>query len=180
MSDCLRPVLEADLDRLLEWRNSEQVRNFMYSSHLIGRDEHLRWFALIEGDASRHPLIFMQENNPAGFVNIGPVKSGGIADWGFYAAPGAVKGTGRRMGLCALEYAFRSLKLHKLCGEALAHNDASRRFHLHLGFRQEGELVDQYFDGSRYHEVIRFGLISKEWARLKQATDTRGQDEFNS
>lgn len=173
MSDFLRPVTEADLPLLLQWRNSEQVRSFMYSSHLIGEDEHRRWFASTQGDESKHPLVFMQADVPSGFVNIGSVKTGGIADWGFYAAPGAARGTGSRMGFCALQYAFEQLKLHKLCGEALAYNDASRRFHLRLGFRQEGVLVDQYFDGVSYHDVIRFGLMSGEWTQ-QQTNNARG------
>lgn len=175
MNDCLRPLGEADLDRLLEWRNSDKVRSFMYSSHLISPDEHLRWFEAICRDQSRHPLVFMQDGLPSGFVNIGPVKAGGIADWGFYAAPDTPKGTGLRMGHCALQYAFDKLRLHKLCGEVLSSNEASQRFHLRLGFRQEGELEDQYFDGSRYHNILRFGLVMTTWARLTQAANARGQ-----
>lgn len=162
----LRAITDADLDMLLGWRNAPQVRRFMYSTHLIREDEHRRWYESIRDDDTRHPMIFVLDGKPAGFVNIGPEQPGGIADWGFYTAPDAVKGTGHQMGIEAISHAFNVLALHKICGEALAYNTASRNFHLRLGFQQEGALVDQYFDGHDYHHVIRFGMTVDVWRNL--------------
>lgn len=159
----LRPITESDLKTLLSWRNSAKVRQFMYTTHLVETDEHERWFAVISKDDRRHPLLFLLDGVPSGFVNIGPVKPGGIADWGFYTAPEAKKGTGYQMGVAALAHAFNVLGLHKLCGEALAHNEASQNFHERLGFQREGRLRDHHFDGSSYHSVFCYGLLKKDW-----------------
>ena len=48
----LRDLTPDDSDRLLAWRNSEAVRPYMYSDHLISPEEHARWFAGIAGDPS--------------------------------------------------------------------------------------------------------------------------------
>jgi RimJ/RimL family protein N-acetyltransferase len=96
-------------------------------------------------------------------VNFTQTGNGGIADWGFYMAPDAPKGSGRQLGLVSLSQAFTKLNLHKVCGEALAYNNRSILFHQALGFQQEGTLRDEHFDGERYHNVIRFGLLSHEW-----------------
>jgi UDP-4-amino-4,6-dideoxy-N-acetyl-beta-L-altrosamine N-acetyltransferase len=40
----LRPVAEGDRARLLAWRNRPDVRRWMYTDHVIGVDEHDRWF----------------------------------------------------------------------------------------------------------------------------------------
>jgi UDP-4-amino-4,6-dideoxy-N-acetyl-beta-L-altrosamine N-acetyltransferase len=160
----LRPMHEVDLEMVLQWRNSDEVRCFMYSSRRFGLEEHRRWFDAVRVAVDSHPMILELQGNPAGFVNVGPVTDGGIARWGFYAAPGSPRGTGKVLGTTALEFAFRELRLHKIWGEALATNEASSRFHLRLGFRQEGMLVDQHFDGARYHDVVRFGLLASEWA----------------
>jgi UDP-4-amino-4,6-dideoxy-N-acetyl-beta-L-altrosamine N-acetyltransferase len=53
--------------------------------------------------------------------------------------------------------------LHKLCGQALAFNERSIRFHQNLGFRREGVLRQQHFDGEQYHDVVCFGLLASEW-----------------
>ncbi|MOA13535.1 hypothetical protein D3C78_1335930 [compost metagenome] len=100
---------------------------------------------------------------PLGFINIHQIAPGGVADWGFYAAPDAPKGTGRQLGQAALRYAFTQAGLHKLCGQALAYNERSIKFHLSQGFQQEGILREQHFDGQNYHDVVCFGLLASEW-----------------
>jgi len=159
----MRPMVHADLARVLAWRNHPDVRRYMYTQHEISLAEHRRWFERCLADPSRHSLIFERHHEPLGFVNFNEKGSGGIVDWGFYAAPEAPKGSGRQLGHAALNHAFSQLKLHKVCGQALAYNERSIQFHQSLGFEQEGVLRDQHFDGERYHHVICFGLMCHEW-----------------
>lgn len=160
----LRPLAEADLDLVRGWRNAPAVRDFMYSRHEIGADEHRRWFAAAAGDPGRQLLVYEENGVPVGYVAFTATRSPTVAEWGFYTAPGALPGTGGRLGRAALDHAFGALGLHKVCGEALAFNAASLRFHEKLGFQREGTLRDQHFDGERYHDVIRFGLLAREWS----------------
>lgn len=160
---CLRPLTEDDLALVLAWRNHSEVRRYMYSRHEIDADEHRRWFAQCQGQPGRHLLIFEEEGRATGFVNFSPSRFAGSADWGFYAAPDAARGTGRRLGAAAMTLAFGRLGLHKVCGEALAGNERSIRLHEALGFQREGMLRDQYFDGAAYHSIVCFGLLGREW-----------------
>ena len=159
----IRPMVHADLERVLAWRNHPDVRRYMYTQHEITLDEHQRWFERTLPDPKKHLLIFEVNQQPLGFVNFNKTGNGGIADWGFYVAPKAPKGSGRQLGCAALSHAFTQLKLHKVCGQALAYNQRSILFHQSLGFQQEGTLRDQHFDGESYHHVICFGLLSNEW-----------------
>jgi UDP-4-amino-4,6-dideoxy-N-acetyl-beta-L-altrosamine N-acetyltransferase len=79
-------------------------------------------------------------------------------------APHAPKGTGRALAQVALAHAFGAMALHKVCGQAIAGNQRSIDLHLALGFRQEGLLRDQHFDGQHYHGVVCFGLLQSEWS----------------
>lgn len=159
----IRPMVREDLERVLGWRNHPEVRRYMYTRHEISLDEHTRWFERASVDPARHLLIFECGDLPLGYVQFHRSTQGVIADWGFYVAPDAPGGTGRRLGECALEHAFGALKLHKVCGEALAFNERSIHFHLRLGFQQEGRLREQHFDGQKYHDVVCFGLLAAEW-----------------
>lgn len=158
----LRPMTEADLASVLRWRNHPDIRRFMYTRHEITPEEHSRWFHKVRQDSNRHLLIFQPEDTALGFVQIS-CNGHNLADWGFYLAPEAPRGTGSALGKSALTYAFSTLKLHKLCGEALGFNEKSIRFHLKLGFTQEGVLRQQHFDGEQYHDIYRFGLLASEW-----------------
>lgn len=156
-------MVASDLGQVLAWRNHPDVRKYMYTQHEISMAEHSRWFEKCAKDPARHVLIFENGTTPLGFINIHQIASGGIADWGFYSAPDAPKGTGRQLGHSALRYALGELGLHKLCGQALAHNERSIRFHQNLGFQREGLLRQQHFDGQCYHDVVCFGLLASEW-----------------
>lgn len=159
----VRSMTQSDLDCVLSWRNHPDVRRYMCSQNEITLDEHQRWFVRTLHDPRKHLLIFEVGKKRLGFVNFSELACGGVADWGFYAAPAAPKGTGRRLGLAALDHAFSQLNLHKVCGQVIGYNDRSIRFHQTLGFQQEGILRDQHYDGERFHHVFCFGLLSHEW-----------------
>jgi UDP-4-amino-4,6-dideoxy-N-acetyl-beta-L-altrosamine N-acetyltransferase len=165
----IRPMVHADLERVLAWRNHPDVRTYMYDQHEITLDEHQCWFERALPDPKKHLLVFEENDQPLGFVSFNQVASGGICDWGFYVAPEAPKGSGRQLGRAALNHAFTQLKLHKVCGQVLAYNHRSIAFHQSLYFQQEGVLRDQHFDGERYHHVICFGLMFPEWQLNLQA-----------
>ncbi|KAA0690873.1 UDP-4-amino-4,6-dideoxy-N-acetyl-beta-L-altrosamine N-acetyltransferase [Halopseudomonas laoshanensis] len=158
----------SDLEQVLKWRNHAEVRRYMYTQHEITMNEHVSWFDHASKQLDRHLLIFEREGLPLGFINIHEIAVGGIAEWGFYAAPDAPKGSGQLLGRCVLTHAFSELGLHKVCGQALAFNERSIKFHLGIGFEQEGTLRDQFFDGQKYHAVMCFGLLAADWPTNKE------------
>ncbi len=167
-TDQLRPMTSQDLEQVLSWRNHPDVRRFMYTTHVIAPEEHARWFGRSQQQSGTWLLIYEQAGSPAGFVNISETRSSQVADWGFYLAPDAEKGTGQALGRAALGYAFGPLQFHKLCGEALGFNQPSIRLHEKLGFVREGVLREQHFDGECFHDVVCFGLLDSEWKYGKQ------------
>lgn len=159
----LRPMQANDLGMVLKWRNHPDVRRYMYTQHEIGPEEHRQWFERASQDTTKHLLIFEVANTPIGFVNVTQHQQGLIADWGFYLAPDAPRGSGYQLGQAVLHFVFSELGLHKLCGQVLASNERSLRFHQRLGFHQEGVLRDHHFDDKQFHAVVCFGLLHYEW-----------------
>ena len=159
----IRPLTIKDSLILLSWRNHQNVRQYMITQHKITLIEHQKWFEKCSQDPTRRLLIVEEFGIPIGYVQLSGVIAGGVAEWGFYANPDAPKGTGRKIGATALNYAFNELKLHKVCGQALAFNSASIAFHQRLGFSKEGTLRDQHQLDGIYHDLICFGLIKHEW-----------------
>lgn len=161
---------ESDLEMVLGWRNHPEVRRYMYTTHEISLSEHSAWFESARQDSNVNLLIFEKLGTPTGFVNITLGRSEPVADWGFYLAPDAPRGSGRELGKHAITFAFDILGLHKLCGQALSFNERSIRFHGTLGFVEEGRLRDQHFDGKRYHDVVCFGLLDSEWKQQNKVS----------
>jgi len=164
-NDRIRAMTKDDLVLVLAWRNHPDVRRFMYTRGEITLEEHLLWLERSQNNECRHLLIFEIQMIPQGFVQFTRSIHAPIAEWGFYTAPDAPKGTGRRLGHTALRYAFQEIGLHKVCGQALSSNEQSIRFHRALGFQQEGILRNQYYDEREFHDVVLFGLLKSEWCK---------------
>jgi UDP-4-amino-4,6-dideoxy-N-acetyl-beta-L-altrosamine N-acetyltransferase len=159
----VRPLQAEDLDLVRQWRNSEAVRRWMFSTNTITEQEHREWFAKNQNNPLRHLLVYSEGETSLGFVNISVEAASKNAEWGFYIAPDAPPGTGQRLGKTALSYAFNVLALHKVCGHVLHFNQRSIRFHEKLGFQLEGQLRDEHYDGSTYHDVVLFGLLRTDY-----------------
>jgi RimJ/RimL family protein N-acetyltransferase len=138
----------------------------MLDPHPVEIESTREWFARQRSDPQIHLFLFELGGIPSGYVRFQLAKATGIADWGFYRAPGAPAGMGARLGRAALAHAFEILSAHKVCGRVLAFNDASIRFHERLGFVREGTLREQHFDGEMRHDLICFGLLAQEWFDL--------------
>lgn len=170
----VQALTEGDLPMVLAWRNHHSIRSYMLTQHEISLQEHRKWFERVQHEKTRQQLIVSDGTEPIGFVQFNPVTQGGIADWGFYARPDAPKGSGRKLGKAALEYAFKDLGLHKVCGQAIESNAVSIAFHQKLGFVEEGRLREQQRIGEKYHTLFCFGLLAKDWQavqRTKNITD---------
>lgn len=159
----IRTMEERDVLDVLSWRNHPDIRKCMITQHEISLDEHLDWFGRASTDATKRLLIVEDEQKIFGYVYFNGASLGGVADWGFYTAPNSAKGSGRKLGFAALDFAFFELGVHKICGQVLACNEASLGFHRMLGFQQEGILRDQYKIDENYYAAICFGLLQHEW-----------------
>lgn len=161
----LRPIARGDVDLLLTWRNAPHIRRWMYTDHLISREEHLAWFERIRTTEGARPLIFECAGDPLGLVNFVDIRAGRErGSWGFYLAEeDPPRGMGTKLGVLALEYAFEQLGLRKLCAEVLANNERSLAFHWKLGFRDEETLVQHVVKDGRPEDVKALGLMRDQW-----------------
>lgn len=169
----VRPLTADDLATVLAWRNHSHVRQYMLTQHEISLAEHRAWFERVVNDPAKRALIFEEGGRPLGFVHFSGVAPDGVADWGFYTAPDAPKGTGSKLGQAALALAFDTLGLHKVCGQVLISNAASIAFHQRLGFRLEGNLREQHRSADHHEDILCFGILSHEWPPTMQAAQTK-------
>lgn len=171
----LRPLHKADLELILAWRNARMVRQAMYSQHEITREEHQRWFRNLQADSSKRWYIYInKDNEPNGVVYFKQYNATQrTAFWGFYAKPNAAAGTGLRMSLNALDYAFNELKMHKLSAEVLVSNAKSFEMHKKVGFVEEGRFREQYLIENKFVDVVRLGILSSEWPKSRLVLEER-------
>lgn len=164
----LRSVNSEELILMLSWRNAPSVRMNMYTQHEIGLDEHLAWWERIQGRTDQKYFMYDFQDTPLGIVAFNGIdQNSKNSEWAFYASPDALKGTGSRMEYLALDYAFNTMKLHKLTCEVLEYNSSVIRLHEKFGFKVEGIFREHYHLNDKFFDIYRMGILSSEWSERR-------------
>ena len=165
----IRTVDLGDKARLLLWRNLPEVRQWMYSTHLITEAEHEAWFASAVADPARWYWVIEVDDRPAGMVSL--ARNPGESDdltFGIYIGEPWARGIGAAeagLGL-ALSYAFDVLHAASVRGEAFVQNRAATSLYARMGFETD-PLSTHQREGS---EVVRFVMRRDGWMRGEPST----------
>jgi len=165
----LRPMTASDLELVLQWRNSDRVRNNMYTDHIIRPEEHRAWFEKVSYEKRSLHFVFEYLGKPVGVVNINQIdRTNNKCSWGFYIGENNLpKGCGSAMGFFALDHLFSSLGFRKVIGEVFAFNEDSMRFHKRLGFVEEGRLLRHLLKNGVFQDVVTLAIFDTDWHRVK-------------
>jgi UDP-4-amino-4,6-dideoxy-N-acetyl-beta-L-altrosamine N-acetyltransferase len=172
----LRRLEDEDRDRIFAWRNSPDVRAYMYTDHLIAPEEHAAWFAGIEGDESRRYWIVTSDETPVGLVNLYDIdRANQRSAWAYYLADPSVRGLGlgSYVEYWVLEFVFEGLKLAKLWCEVLASNEPVRKLHETFGFTVEARFRGHVIKAGEHVDVLGLGMLANDWREKRPAMAQR-------
>ena len=176
----LRDLTADDSARIHAWRNSEAVRSYMYTDHLISPEEHARWFAGIPGDDRRRYWIIEMGGLPVGLANLYDIdRRHGRCAWAYYLADPSVRGLGlgSYVEFWMIEQVFGPQGLGRLWCEVLASNEPVWRLHEKHGFVQEARFRRHIVKDGVGVDVLGLGLLAEDWAarRAEMAERLRGK-----
>jgi UDP-4-amino-4,6-dideoxy-N-acetyl-beta-L-altrosamine N-acetyltransferase len=176
----LRPVSEADRDRLRDWRNLPEVSRYMFTDHVIGAEEHARWFARMRTDETVRYWVIEVDGHPVGTACLTDIDlRQQRCSWGFYIAAPDVRGrgVGRFAGYTLLCHAFDQLALHEVRCEALDFNERALTMYRGLGFHEDGRLRERVQREGRLRDVVQLSLLAREWTdrRASIEAELRGR-----
>jgi UDP-4-amino-4,6-dideoxy-N-acetyl-beta-L-altrosamine N-acetyltransferase len=172
----LRPVEASDKDRILAWRNSPDVRAYMYTDHVIAPEEHARWFAGLADDPTRQYWIITLDDAPVGLASLYDIdRRNQRCAWAYYLADPAVRGlgVGSYVEYWVLEYVFEGLKLAKLWCEVLASNEAVWKLHETFGFTVEARFRGHVIKSEERVDVLGLGILAADWRTRRPAMAQR-------
>jgi RimJ/RimL family protein N-acetyltransferase len=75
------------------------------------------------------------------------------------------KGYGSEALTTILDYGFNRLNLYRMEAEVIDSNTASIKILKQHGFREEGRLREAKFVNGKYKDLLRFGLLKKEYSK---------------
>lgn len=171
-----RPLEEKDSDRLFAWRNSDDVRVYMYNDQLIPRFVHDTWFAGALTDSWRHYFVIVSNDIPVGLANFYDIRpSARSCSWAYYLGDPSTRGQG--IGACVeymmIERAFGDMALNKLWCEVLVSNEAVWKLHHSFGFVTEAHFRQHIIRGDGAHDVYGLGLLTGDWTERRLACRDR-------
>ena len=165
----LRPLTPTDAsDAYVRWLNDAEVNRYSeyrFTTHTLASvrdyieracaDERTHFFAMVTRDGARH----------IGNAKLGPIDPHHArASFGIMLGERDTWGHGYATEALELleQYAFTTLKLHKLTAGAVAENIGSVRMLEKRGFAVEGRRREHFRDGRRFLDVIAFGKLRSE------------------
>lgn len=132
----LRDLNQADKNLLLEWRNSDFVRKYLFSPKKITKTEHKKWFNDFTNSIEKKGLILLYDEEAVGFMQIKFEKKNKRATWGFYKSPMHKKHIGNIFAKLGVKYIFENTDAEEIIGEVKAENINSINFHINIGFTE--------------------------------------------
>ncbi|WP_288776179.1 UDP-4-amino-4,6-dideoxy-N-acetyl-beta-L-altrosamine N-acetyltransferase [uncultured Psychrobacter sp.] len=169
MKGNIRPIQRSDAELILEWRNTDAVRLNMYNHEVIDIESHLRWFDSILKDNSCQYFIYERDEQPYGVLSFSEIDmKNKRAFWAFYSGDTSVRGVGSEMERLALDYAFNTLGLNKLCCEVLEFNTSVIDFHRKFGFKIEGVKRQDYLRDEKFYDIYQLAIFKKDYLKTQQ------------
>ncbi len=165
----LRPLEAEDVDRVLQWRNQDHVRRFMFHPDIISHEQHIAWLAntLKRDDADYQIVLF--DGQPAGLADAVNIDADSAScEWGFYLGEKDLpKGSGTLLALHMLDHIFDNHPVNTIRAEVFAFNNASNKLHEKVGFTPDPDN-----DSSRMHEgeekaVLAWRLERTDWHQAR-------------
>lgn len=179
----LIPIVELDNATQLairDIRNEDGIRAVMYSDHVIGVDEHLRWIAALKQD--KRQIVFGIIDPALGPLGVASVNAIDVrhkkSDWAFYLTQTVRGGLGSAIELAMIDFVFGRLGLEKLNCEVLEGNDAVVRLHKKFFFEEEGFRKSNIIKDGRRIGVHFLGLEKARWLQNRTELVEKYQSSF--
>jgi len=152
----------------VNWMNDPEVMKCTESRFVTHDLDSIKNFVRLHERSENSVLlgIFSQDNRlHLGNIKLGPIQwQHGLGDIGLIVGRKSFWGRGIASEAIPLlcDYAFSSLKLHKLTANCYASNKGSAKAFLKAGFDQEGMRLLHVKGESGWEDVLEFGRINQQ------------------
>lgn len=106
---------------VLQWRNTPEVRKWMYNQNEITLQEHLDFIDSLKLMDDKLYFLVKEENDYIGVVDFTQIKSNESLHMGIYANPN-VRGKGKLLLEIIIDFSFNKLDVKKIYSEVFQKN----------------------------------------------------------
>lgn len=124
---------------VLEWRNSQEIRRWMYNSQEIELQTHLNFISSLKDDKTKYYFLLKQDREYIGVIDLTNINSKS-ADIGIYKNP-SLYGVGDTLMHAIIGYGFGSLGLNALYAEVFKDNKRAYELYTKHNFKKIGKKI---------------------------------------
>ena len=137
----------------------------------FSKDEVISFFLKSIEETDRYHFLFISpDNRIIGETVINEIdnqtKSANFRI-GIFQSSEQEKGIGTWALETTRDFAFETLKLHRLSLDVFSFNTRAEKCYLKAGFKREGVLRDAILNGNEYADDILMSILENEWLELK-------------
>jgi len=150
-------------EMVLNWRNHDNVRKWMYSDNIISLNEHINFIDQLAEDTSNYYWVVKNKDGIYfGTIYLNKIDFKNIHAYiGIYSNPYTeIKNKGHLLIQCIKKLAFEVVELHTLKLEVIDNNQKAIYFYKKSGFNEEGRLKEFVFKDGQWHDVIIMGITN--------------------
>lgn len=126
-------------EMILKWRNHSEIRKWMYNQDEIKLEEHLTFIESLKSRKDKLYFLVKKEDEFIGVIDFLDLDKKEIF-YGIYSNPNSkIMGVGRILNEISIDFAFNSLKAHKLKLEVFEDNIQVRNLHKKYKFRETSQ-----------------------------------------
>jgi len=123
-----------ELQEILDWRNHESIRKWMYNQDLVSLDDHLKFAKQLNNTNEKLYFLVKRDNLPIGVFSLVNIRNN-FGEWGYYLAPRYHnKSLGVEFYYAVLSYCFSYLNFDKIVGYAMESNRAANSLNTLFSF----------------------------------------------
>ena len=156
----LRPILKSDIGYLNNWKNDEDVFEFLGGGFMpVSIDQQEKWLdSMIDlTGKNRRFIICNKLNLPIGMVGLYDINwIHRSCEIGIYIGDKDSRGSGFGKEACNLmeSYSREYLNLRKIKLSVVSDNEYALRMWVDLGYKKVGELNKERFIKGEYHNLV--------------------------
>lgn len=167
-----RKIKSDDLDMLLEWRNDDNVQEYLPSVKNI--EDQYTWWIKSENDFTKKYRIVRVDDKDYGVFSLVNIDySNKRLEIGGYI-PRVNQGRmilGKKLAVSSIEcikhYAFEFMNFNKIIATVPKFNLRALHLDLSCGFEIEGVLKEWFYHHGVYHDDYILSFLKKDWNKDK-------------
>lgn len=162
---CCNFSIISDLEKemIRNWRNSNNIRKWMFTNHIISEEEHYNFMEKIINTRNDFYWLVKNKNDDyLGVISLNKIDhENKHAYVGAYANPKSKTiGIGLIFDKVITKVAFDIIKLHTLKLEIIEDNKEVIFMHRKMGFKMEGKLTEYVYRDNKWKDVIIMGITN--------------------